>query len=334
LVVDGEANRITLTFTDGSLVTLPYVARLRVEWPAGCPRSLMMSALKLIFYLFLLFTITFVLVGCDGTTQTGQLPDPLSHSTKGYELYSQQARDGTWRHTLITGAEELTAEEDTLTEDGWVKLTVDGVEALLDLLGRLPAGEQIFWHGGAAQVPAATETGQFRLPGEAVLSAVEGRCRDLDLQLIVFVDKLEAVLAMPKTSPTGEPVTLAFTLINHAHYPLYVLKWYTPLEGVAGKIFRITLNGQALPYQGILAMRGDPGPENYVLLAPGDSVTTTVNLSEAYDFSEAGTYTVTFLSPRISDVARTESEMARTVDELGPVTIVSNTVTTTVSTGE
>jgi hypothetical protein len=81
-------------------------------------------------------------------------------------------------------------------------------------------------------------------------------------------------------------------------------------------------------------MRGDPGPENYVLLPAGGAETATVDLAQAYDFSEQGTYTIAFLSPRISHVARSEADMAQTVDELGPVTIVSNTVSISVVAGE
>lgn len=291
-----------------------------------------MRALSHFSHLFLFVTILFLPAGCYGGIETGRLPEPLPNSAKGYELYSRQGGDGAWQYTLVTGtnrqktAEELTTAEDTPAEDGWVKLTVTGVDALLDLLGRLPAGEDIFWHGAEA-APAGAEAGQYRLPGETVVSTVEARCQELDLELIVVADELEAILALPETIRPGEPVPLTFTLINHAQDPLYVLKWYTPLEGLAGKIFRIRRDGQLLDYQGILAMRGDPGPENYVYLPPGDSVTATVDLAQAYDFAEPGTYTVAFLSPRISDVARTEAEMAQTVDDLGPVNIVSNTAT-------
>lgn len=272
--------------------------------------------------------------------QEGAPPSSLPHSEKGYELYSWTEREGgPWHYTLVTGtnrqktSEELTTGEDMLTEDGWVKLSVTGTAALLQLLERLPAGEQVFWHS-AVPAPAGAEGGQFRLPGQAAVTAVEARCRELELQLTVVTDELQAVLAIPEAVSSGKVVTLTFTLINHANYPLYVLKWYTPLEGIAGEIFHVTRDGRPLPYEGILAMRGDPSPENYVLLQPGESETATVDLAQAYDFSEAGAYTVTFLSPRISHVARSEAEMARTVDDLGPVTIVSNSVRVTVSTGE
>jgi len=143
--------------------------------------------------------------------------------------------------------------------------------------------------------------------------------------------ELEAVLEVPATLPSGEEVTLRFTLINRTDTKLYVLKWYTPLEGIAGEIFLVARDGQVIPYQGILATRTAPSPEAYVLLEPGESVSAEVDLATAYDFSKAGEYAITFLSPSISHVARTEAEMARSLDDLGPVQIPSNRVTVTIA---
>jgi hypothetical protein len=138
---------------------------------------------------------------------------------------------------------------------------------------------------------------------------------------------LSATIEMPSHLANGETVKLEFTLTNNSEVDLYVLKWYTPLEGIAGEIFRVERDGQTIPYEGILAMRGDPSPEAYVLLEARRSASAEVDLATAYDFSPAGEYTIAFLSPRISDVARTRGEMARTVDDLGPVEILSSSVT-------
>lgn len=139
--------------------------------------------------------------------------------------------------------------------------------------------------------------------------------------------KLEAVLQVPTTLPDGGSVELEFTLINNSESGLYVLKWYTPLEGIAGEIFYVKRDGQPIPYEGLLAERGDPPPDAYVFLDSGASVSATVDLATAYDFSEPGEYTIAFISPRISHVARTEDQMATSVEELGPVQIPSNRVT-------
>ena len=139
--------------------------------------------------------------------------------------------------------------------------------------------------------------------------------------------ELAARIEVPRALTTGETVPVRFTLTNNADTPLYVLKWYTPLEGIAGKIFRVERDGEVVPYEGILATRAAPSPDDYVLLEPGASAAAEVDLATAYDFSQAGTYTIEFLSPKISDVARTEAEMTPSLDDLGPVQIAANTVT-------
>jgi hypothetical protein len=139
--------------------------------------------------------------------------------------------------------------------------------------------------------------------------------------------ELRAIIEVPATLPSGEAVNLRFTLTNNTDTRLYVLEWYTPLEGLAGEIFRVERDGQVIPYQGILAYRDAPPPDAYVLLDAGESVSAEVDLATAYDFSEAGEYTIAFISPRISHIARSETEMAKTVDDLGPVQIPSNRVT-------
>jgi hypothetical protein len=138
---------------------------------------------------------------------------------------------------------------------------------------------------------------------------------------------LTATIEAPPTLTTGETMPLRFTLTNNADTKLYVLKWYTPLEGVAGKIFRVRRDGEVLPYGGIMATRAAPSADSYVLLEPGASASAEVDLAPAYDFSQAGTYTIEFLSPKISHVARSEAEMATSLDGLGPVEMPSNAVT-------
>jgi hypothetical protein len=142
---------------------------------------------------------------------------------------------------------------------------------------------------------------------------------------------LSATLEAPSSLPNGEAVRVTFTLANHAPERLYVLTWYTPLEGIFGEIFRVTRDGQPIPYEGPLVMRGDPLPENYVLLDPGASVSADVNLATAYDFSQAGEYTIQFLSPKISHVAKTEGELATSVDDLHPVEIPCNSLRLTIT---
>jgi len=106
--------------------------------------------------------------------------------------------------------------------------------------------------------------------------------------------ELRATLEAPASLASGEVVTVKFTLTNNTAERLYVLKWFTPLEGLAGKIFRVERDGEAIPYGGILAKRGAPLPDEYILIDPGTPVSAEVDLATAYDFSRAGDYTFRF----------------------------------------
>lgn len=137
---------------------------------------------------------------------------------------------------------------------------------------------------------------------------------------------LNASLELTEDPPTSEHVLLKFELENSSTAPLYVLKWYTPLEGIAGEIFKVTNDGLRIPYQGILASRTPPTIDSYVFLEPGESVSQVVDLATSYDFSKPGKYTVEFISPHISHTARSVEQLASDMDQLGPVQIDSNTI--------
>jgi heat shock protein HslJ len=142
---------------------------------------------------------------------------------------------------------------------------------------------------------------------------------------------LRATIDVPASLDSGATVTAIFTLTNTSSEGFYVLKWFTPLEGIGGDIFRVERDGAELPYHGKLVKRGPPLSEDYVWLDAGQSVSAEVNLAEGYDFSQAGTYTVQFRSPQISHVAKTENEKADSFEELAMVHIPSNTASVVIA---
>jgi hypothetical protein len=97
----------------------------------------------------------------DALSQSGKLTDGLSlddidrlpSSMKGYELYSWEEA-GQWNFTLITGTnrnkylEEIISAEDIISEVGWIKIHVAGVDAIKTVLAKLPQNEYIFWSAG------------------------------------------------------------------------------------------------------------------------------------------------------------------------------------------
>ena len=138
---------------------------------------------------------------------------------------------------------------------------------------------------------------------------------------------LEATLETREQIARGEAVTVQFKLANRGDEELLVLDWYTPLEGLAGEIFRVARDGRSVPYQGVLLKRGVPLPDEYVTIRPGESVSAEVDLATGYDFSIPADYTIEYLSPSISHVVRQEEAMAKFQRALGPVLIPSNPVT-------
>lgn len=117
-------------------------------------------------------------------------------------------------------------------------------------------------------------------------------------------------LTARETYSAGEPVTIGFTLENLSDVPLWVLTWYTPLEGIRGSIFRVTRDGREIPYQGPMVKRGDPDQDEYLLVQPGAPVSAEVDLARGWDLSVPGTYRVE-LEGRIHDVAREGERVPR-----------------------
>lgn len=125
--------------------------------------------------------------------------NPLPRSMKGYELYSWQ-EDDLWFFTLIIGTnrnktlEEITSKENQLTADGWVKITVQGAEALKAVLGQFPPGEHILWLEASALGPAGPGA-LFTLPPREVVAGLQefAQSLDLDLQVTLPTQQLRIV---------------------------------------------------------------------------------------------------------------------------------------------
>jgi peptidyl-Lys metalloendopeptidase len=130
-------------------------------------------------------------------------------------------------------------------------------------------------------------------------------------------DMFGCTLETEGTYVIAAPVDVRFSLHNRTNRTLYVLTWYTPLEGIAGRIFRVTRDGDELWYQGILAKRGDPSRDDYITLEPGMTASALVNLAEVYDLSQPGRYRIEFVS-RIHDVTDDVSSIPRKRDDHQP----------------
>jgi hypothetical protein len=102
--------------------------------------------------MILLVGLVLLVIGLGACSHAPE--QPLPKSMKGYELYSWQDA-GQWHFTLITGTNrtktmgEIVTGERGVTTDGWVNLTAVGVDAVKDMLSRIPAGEWVSWTTGS-----------------------------------------------------------------------------------------------------------------------------------------------------------------------------------------
>ncbi|MEO8764936.1 MAG: M35 family metallopeptidase [Ginsengibacter sp.] len=85
-----------------------------------------------------------------------------------------------------------------------------------------------------------------------------------------------------------EHTNLIFELTNHTKLPLHVLKWNTPLEGLKSDCLAVSKNGRRISYDGLLIKRGQPRPEDFVALQPGQSASSKINVGAAYNIASAG----------------------------------------------
>jgi peptidyl-Lys metalloendopeptidase len=89
-------------------------------------------------------------------------------------------------------------------------------------------------------------------------------------------------------------VSLTITLTNVSGHAVSLLSWHTPAEGLKDELLEVTLNGAPVAYTGRHYKRAAPRAEDFLTLAPGESLTRTVGLSDAYDLSQSGRYAVSF----------------------------------------
>jgi hypothetical protein len=121
------------------------------------------------------------------------ISDPLPYTVKGYELYSwYKEPEGEWYFTLITGTNRLKTYGEitnrSFAENGWVNITVDGVQPLKFLLDRIPGDTPVTWIGPdwlerVQADKALVET--ISLPEREVIEEIDGYCQRLGVDLVV-----------------------------------------------------------------------------------------------------------------------------------------------------
>lgn len=113
-------------------------------------------------------------------------------------------------------------------------------------------------------------------------------------------ETLSVELSAQKTYALGAPVDVVTLVYNPGTAPQTFCTYHTPFEGIRNDIFVVQRGPGTLDYQGKLAKRAPPGPEDHRTIAPGQSSRrVTVDLREGYELVP-GTYRVRFAGSGIS----------------------------------
>jgi peptidyl-Lys metalloendopeptidase len=90
----------------------------------------------------------------------------------------------------------------------------------------------------------------------------------------------------------AQDVLVTVTISNPTNHTVRVLKWFTPADGVEEPLFGVTRNGEPVAYIGAHYKRPAVTGKDYISLKAGESINSTVNLADYYDFSQSGQYEV------------------------------------------
>lgn len=105
---------------------------------------------------------------------------------------------------------------------------------------------------------------------------------------------LSTNLTTRATHTLGDPIVVTLDVTNNGSETLQVLTWGTPLENeLTADCLRVERDGEVLPYDGKLVKRGNPTPDAYITIRPGQSARGRVDITTAYPVDRPGSYAVT-----------------------------------------
>lgn len=108
-------------------------------------------------------------------------------------------------------------------------------------------------------------------------------------------DALTASISMDKRAlGPRDDVVVHVTLTNTSSVPQYILKWHTPFGEIEESLFDVTRDGAKVAYEGMHAKRPAPSAADYYVIQPGKSYKATVELSQMYNMSISGDYTIRY----------------------------------------
>ena len=92
-------------------------------------------------------------------------------------------------------------------------------------------------------------------------------------------------------------VVCSFEFTNNANEDLYLLKRGTPLEGLFTPFITVSVAGVPVEYDGPFIHRLPPTKDEFVLLKAGESISASVQITDAFSIDIDGLYTVQYSKP-------------------------------------
>lgn len=87
---------------------------------------------------------------------------------------------------------------------------------------------------------------------------------------------------------------ITYALTNTTDRTLHVLRWQTPLDGLTGRLFEVTRNGERVDYVGPMYKRAEPTAADYIELKAGQTIATEIDLTAYYDMKGGGQFDVRY----------------------------------------
>jgi hypothetical protein len=114
---------------------------------------------------------------------------------------------------------------------------------------------------------------------------------------------LEVRLEAKGPFKAGGSIMIMMTVSNPTTAPRTFCAYHAPFEGIQKDIFKVSSSMKDIEYKGMMMKRGPPKRQHFITLAPGESSTTTVDLSEGYDIPP-GEYAVSYRKTGISGLPK------------------------------
>ena len=126
--------------------------------------------------------------------------------------------------------------------------------------------------------------------------------RTLLAALLVFTSLSSAAsqnivvnVSMPdSTTVSDRQVLVDVVFTNVGESSIRMVNWFLPDGELDADMFLMSRNGEPVMYLGPVVKRAAPSAQDMITLAPGESISRSVDLASAYDLSRSGEYSIQY----------------------------------------